>query len=344
MQVRGRHWLLAFVAALAVHVAVAIAMLWQTPSPGAVSAGMGGIEVSLGTSGSPSDAETAADVATPTAEAPATEEVVAEAAPEAAQPAEEAIEIEETEVNPVEPIEEAEVTEAETPREEQSVTPPDTLEVTATELPEPEPTEVAETVEAREVPPTPKPKPERKIVKKQPEPRPVRRAEPRPRQPPPRRELAEAPKPRPTPAPPARPSTAPTASPSQTTAAATAAQSTRPVAQQGATPSKTAEAGGGGMAGAPADYLALLRSWLERHKEYPRRAQLRRQEGTALLYFAMDRQGRVLDYRLQRSSGYPILDGEVEEMIRRAQPLPAAPDGFSGSKLEFVIPVRFHLR
>ena len=98
------------------------------------------------------------------------------------------------------------------------------------------------------------------------------------------------------------------------------------------------------MPGASADYLALLRSWLERHKEYPRRAQLRRQEGTALLYFVMDRQGRVLSYRLQRSSGYPILDGEVEEMIRRAQPLPAVPSSFGGASLEFVIPVQFHLR
>ena len=101
---------------------------------------------------------------------------------------------------------------------------------------------------------------------------------------------------------------------------------------------------GGGAPGAKADYLAMLQAWLERHKEYPRRAQRRRQEGTATLFFVMSRDGEVLDYRIEESSGHAALDREVEEMIRRAQPLPAMPADMRQARLEIRIPVRFHLR
>jgi protein TonB len=101
---------------------------------------------------------------------------------------------------------------------------------------------------------------------------------------------------------------------------------------------------GGGNPGEVVDYMAILQSWLEKHKEYPRGARLRRMEGTTLLYFVMDRDGRVLDFRIERSSGYEILDHEVEEMIRRAQPLPPMPDSMKQARLELVVPVQFLLR
>jgi protein TonB len=90
--------------------------------------------------------------------------------------------------------------------------------------------------------------------------------------------------------------------------------------------------------------MARLQAWLERHKEYPRRAQLRRQQGTALLYFVMDRDGDVLEYRVEESSGHTLLDREVAAMIERAQPLPEIPEDFGRSRLELLVPVQFHLR
>lgn len=93
-----------------------------------------------------------------------------------------------------------------------------------------------------------------------------------------------------------------------------------------------------------ADYMALLQAWLEKHKQYPRRAQLRRLQGTALLYFAMDDDGRVLSFRITRSSGHDLLDTEVAAMIRRAAPLPPVPADMRGARLEFVVPVQFVLR
>jgi len=103
------------------------------------------------------------------------------------------------------------------------------------------------------------------------------------------------------------------------------------------------QSGGGGSPGETADYMMQLQAWLERHKGYPRRARLRHQEGTALLYFVMDGNGRVLEYRLEKSSGHALLDREVKEMIERAQPLPRIPEHMQQTRLELVVPVRFSL-
>jgi len=101
---------------------------------------------------------------------------------------------------------------------------------------------------------------------------------------------------------------------------------------------------GGGLPGDAHDYAATLLAWLEQYKEYPRRARLRRQQGTVLLYFMVDRQGQVLDYRIEKSSGYPALDEEVKKLIERAQPLPAMPDTMKKNSLALVVPVQYFLR
>jgi protein TonB len=104
------------------------------------------------------------------------------------------------------------------------------------------------------------------------------------------------------------------------------------------------DSAGGGIPGKAVNYMAILQAWLEKHKEYPRNARLRRMEGTTLLYFVMDREGKVLDFRIQKSSGFDLLDHEVEAMIQRAQPLPQMPDSMSQARLELVVPVQFLLR
>jgi protein TonB len=101
---------------------------------------------------------------------------------------------------------------------------------------------------------------------------------------------------------------------------------------------------GGSASAGQADYMSVIRAWLEKHKEYPRQARMRRQEGTAFLYFEMDRNGKVQSFRVTRSSGHDILDREVEDMIQRATPLPPMPPEMTAARLELVVPVRFHLR
>jgi len=104
------------------------------------------------------------------------------------------------------------------------------------------------------------------------------------------------------------------------------------------------DSAGGGLPGDTRDYAATLLAWLERHKEYPRRARLRRQEGTVMLYFLVDREGRVLEHRIEQGAGYRALDAEVLAMIERAQPLPAMPASMEKERLELVVPVQFFMR
>jgi protein TonB len=93
-----------------------------------------------------------------------------------------------------------------------------------------------------------------------------------------------------------------------------------------------------------ATWQAQLLSWLERHKRYPRVAQEQRQQGVASLRFALDRQGRILSFRLDKSSGFTLLDEEVLELIQRAQPVPAPPPEIPGDRIEVLVPVAFSLK
>ena len=101
---------------------------------------------------------------------------------------------------------------------------------------------------------------------------------------------------------------------------------------------------GGGTPGAVAGYYERLQAWLEKHKRYPRRARLRNEEGVALLRFVVTRAGEVTDFSIERSSGHPLLDEEVGEMLRRAQPLPEMPSEMYESRIELLVPVQFFLR
>lgn len=180
-------------------------------------------------------------------------------------------------------------------------------------------------MKAAEVPPPPPP-PVKPVVKKPEPPKPV---EPAPQQ------VARA-EPSPSPAP-AESAPAPSV-------AGSAGQSGTQASSNAGPATSASQSAGGGMPGSSADYLALVQAWLERHKEYPRRAQLRRIEGTAVLRFVMDREGKLVSYRLERGSGHSVLDEAVREMIERASPFPPLPPEIQQANLELVVPVSFYLR
>ncbi len=78
---------------------------------------------------------------------------------------------------------------------------------------------------------------------------------------------------------------------------------------------------------------------LERAKRYPRQAW--GQSGVARLAFSIDRQGRLLESRIVRSSGSAILDSETLAMIKRAEPFPPPPQDVAEDRLSFVVPIRY---
>jgi len=83
---------------------------------------------------------------------------------------------------------------------------------------------------------------------------------------------------------------------------------------------------------------------LERNKRYPPAAQSRREQGTAQVFFRLDRQGRVIDSRLVRSSGASALDEEALALLRRAQPFPPPPRELPGQRIDLNVPIRFNLK
>jgi periplasmic protein TonB len=89
-----------------------------------------------------------------------------------------------------------------------------------------------------------------------------------------------------------------------------------------------------------ADYASLLAAWLDRHKEYPDRARRKHQEGVVLCEFAIDRQGKILSYRIVRESGYELLDEEASDLMARANPVPPPPAGMDQT---YLVPIVFAL-
>lgn len=81
---------------------------------------------------------------------------------------------------------------------------------------------------------------------------------------------------------------------------------------------------------------------LQRALRYPPAARARRLEGTAVVAFTMNRQGRVLSATIQTSSGSPELDRAALETVRRAG-LPRVPAELS-DPLRLVVPVEFDLK
>ncbi len=92
------------------------------------------------------------------------------------------------------------------------------------------------------------------------------------------------------------------------------------------------------------DFERRLLTHLEQQKRYPRSAQMRREQGVVYLRFTMDRTGRLLSARIERSSGHADLDEEVLALIKRAEPLPPFPASMPQAQLELVAPFQFFLR
>lgn len=87
----------------------------------------------------------------------------------------------------------------------------------------------------------------------------------------------------------------------------------------------------------------MVLSALNKVKRYPREAAMRRQQGVPYIRFVMDREGKVLSSRIDRSSGFRPLDDEAVSLPKRAQPLPRPPAEVKGDTIELVVPVEFFI-
>jgi protein TonB len=94
---------------------------------------------------------------------------------------------------------------------------------------------------------------------------------------------------------------------------------------------------------AASDYASLLAAALARVKRYPAEARNAREEGTVELLFELDRSGKVLAWRIAQSSGHPVLDTEVAQMVAAAAPFPPFPPSMPQARESFLVPIEFSL-
>jgi TonB family protein len=105
-----------------------------------------------------------------------------------------------------------------------------------------------------------------------------------------------------------------------------------------------ARCGRGGHTGevTGADLEVPNRGPASRAQRYPEEAQSRREQGVAQVFFSIDRQGRVLESRVVRSSGANALDEEALALLKRAEPFPPPPQELAGDHVDLTVPIRFN--
>lgn len=84
---------------------------------------------------------------------------------------------------------------------------------------------------------------------------------------------------------------------------------------------------------------------LEKMKRYPVVAQKMKQQDVVTVRFTLDSTGKVLNYRIENSQKFPLLDREALELIKRASPFPAPPpEALVANQAEIRTPINFHLK
>ena len=66
-----------------------------------------------------------------------------------------------------------------------------------------------------------------------------------------------------------------------------------------------------------------------------------RQQGSRKLLIVIDRRGRVLEWSLLRSTGYPRLDREIERVAREVEQLDPLPEYYTLPTANLIIPFSF---
>ena len=90
-------------------------------------------------------------------------------------------------------------------------------------------------------------------------------------------------------------------------------------------------------------YLANVRLQIERHKEYPFWARRYGIEGKVIVAFSLKRNGQLEGLKIEKSSGYSLLDEAALKTIKRTAPFPAFPSGLNKNMITLQIPIYFHL-
>lgn len=92
-------------------------------------------------------------------------------------------------------------------------------------------------------------------------------------------------------------------------------------------------------------YEQTISLWIQKFKLYPESARAQGLQGNTVVRIRIDRRGNIRYSALEGTTGYEELDRAALDMVRRANPVPAVPDGYPEQDMfEFLIPVNFALK
>ena len=100
---------------------------------------------------------------------------------------------------------------------------------------------------------------------------------------------------------------------------------------------------GGGQSSARIFYQALLRSLIDKHKEYPLFARRAGLEGTCVVRCVIARDGSLRRTELRKASGSTHLDGAALRAVSGVGRFPPVPQELGGPEVTFEIPIVFRL-
>ena len=86
---------------------------------------------------------------------------------------------------------------------------------------------------------------------------------------------------------------------------------------------------------------AKIRARIERNKRYPRGSKA---SGNATIELRVSRDGKLVSYRVKKSSGIPELDDAAMTAVARAKRFPKAPKGLLGNSFNFAVAIKLSAR
>lgn len=125
-----------------------------------------------------------------------------------------------------------------------------------------------------------------------------------------------------------------------------------PVQAASAAPTPGGQAGGlaganSRFSGKPARdvraYFGQIASWIDANKDYPVECKKAKEQGTVVVKFTIDRDGRLLASSIKQSSGHPRLDQAALATLARAAPFPPIPDFVGRDTLSVSVPIDYSL-
>lgn len=92
-------------------------------------------------------------------------------------------------------------------------------------------------------------------------------------------------------------------------------------------------------------YEQTISLWIQKFKLYPESARAQAMQGSTVIRLRIDRRGNIRYSALEGNTGFEELDRAALDMVRRANPVPAVPNGYpEGEMFEFLIPVNFAIK